>query len=501
VATTTTLRPSATSSGVGWTATPSGTLNGVTGDDSDTTYALWSGTGSALILPTPADSPPAGERRHQVRLRMRGEDGNAWGAVRLASGGLVAGAAAAFSSSPSTVSGAWGAGAPADGSTVLSAYVTGQSSGVKIEELYLDVDSRLAPTFTPEVLDASGTSVTTVSDTAQPGLLAADPDLDDLSARQYRYWVTSGTTIVWDSGIVSGPSVTVRTAPLDNGTYTAHFHIWSTLGQNIAYASDEETLEFTVSVGTIPAPDNPTVTPVDGTPLYQLDVCALGEAVAEDFDDDRMYIEVQRVDCDSSSTVAILGPLAADECASDIDYSHPRTGTGGSCDHDPGSCCSYYRARVVGLVSGQLQISNWSDASEAAPESCLTWDDDLHLIRSENADGPLWAAVGGIITWNRDRPLTDSIGVMGTSFISTAAPGGRNFSATFAVESQADLDNLLTLLDRPLVLVSPADSREQWAAPVSSSVRIIQIGRIRQVTASLIGTGPQPSPQLADVGA
>ena len=55
----TTLRPSATSSGVGWTPS-TGTLHGVTSDDSDATYATWSGDGSALILTTPADAPPDG---------------------------------------------------------------------------------------------------------------------------------------------------------------------------------------------------------------------------------------------------------------------------------------------------------------------------------------------------------------------------------------------------------------------------------------------------------
>lgn len=923
MATTTVLRPSATSSGVGWSAVPSGTLNAVTSDDSDTTYALWSGSGSTLILPTPADAPPLGERRHQVRLRMRGEDGNAWGAVRLASGGLVAGAAAAFPASPATVNGAWGFGAPPDGSTVLSAYVTGQSTGVKIEELYLDVDTRLAPTFTPQVLDSSGTPTVTITDTAQPSILASAPNLDGLSARQYRYWVTLAGTIVWDTGVVSGPTDTVQTDPLDNGSYVAHLQIWSTLGQNIAYASAEGTLAFTVTVGAVPKPGNPTVDQVDGTPFYDLNVCA---PYAGDFDGAVAWIEIQRVDCDSSVTVAILGPLTSHECASYTDYSHPRTGLGATCDHEPGSCCSYYRARTLGKIDDLLQISNWSDvfdpgipsgiiamwpstaatlpdgwkrttaldakypkgiatsatqpgatggalthshtvpshthdtshthtttgasgaaagttpaadgatgttailsshthtiptsgsasvaasgaatpvigdttsndpsrlhvifmesdgtpegipdaalafspdtslsgwtdyanatgrfikgtapagdggataaslldahthavgahghtgathqhtvpsqsvtsnkslfagsvqalwtgshshtvtaASTAAAalatnaagvsgaagtsgaldppfrnirvrqngngapdlpvgivcawrgslgaipefwqlcdgtngtldmsarypkgatasigttggslnphshsspshsdhtttghshtqslgsaaaitaaisntatvvvalgththtapssnattptvggstsgtlanttteppyeevafvqlmetptpppspdETCLTWDDDYHLIRSRDASGPLWAQVGGLISWDRDRPFTSSIGVMGKRFVTSAPPGGRNFHLTAAVGSEAELASLMAVLNRPLVLVSPSDSEESWAAPIQSSVKIVKIGRIRQVTADFIATGPQPAPQLADVG-
>lgn len=1134
----TTLRPSATSSGVGWTATPSGTLHGVTSDDSDSTYALWSGSGSALILPTPADAPPAGERRHQARLRMRGEDGDAWGAVRLTSGGLVAGTAAQFPSSPSTITGAWGTGIPADGSTVVSAYVTGQTSGVKIEELYLDVDSRLAPTFTLSVLDGSGTPSTTISDTTQPTLSAGTPDLDDLTARQYRFWVTQNGAVVWDTGVTSGPATNQQTAPLDNGSYVAHAQVWSTLGQNTAYASDEETVSFTISVGSIQAPENPTVSPVDGTPFYSVEVCA---PYAGDFDGDQAYVEIQRVDCpqggylnlpgtgnsyastpdpggapvdlevvlfaqrsdnwfpsqeetlashyntvsdqrawrlavqedgylilgwsgdgtsaltfaqaterlpfdafgrawirvrldsddgsgnwvvtfessddgetwtavgdtatgsgpaplfDSSAayyvgaymagsgpvnrwtgriylaevrtgaggalivspdftgrpagttsftdgqgkvwtvsspasitsdqritSVAILGPLDTDECASYEDFTLPRTGQGVTCEHQPDPCCSYYRARTLGRVDGALQVSDWSDAydpgipngmiflwpstdasvpagwsrvtdldgkyakgvatsstqpgttggatghthtvsghthdtshthtmssntsaavgtvqsgdgatgttavlsshthtvpantggasvtasgstqptidtpqndpdrlmvihmqsngqplgvpagalglapdtslsgwtdyanaagrflkgagsggnaggtaastlnnhthavgahthtgpahthsattgsvtsdkslfagantalwtgshshpitansasaaglnsggsgtsgasslgateppftnvrvkentsggdslpvgiigiwrgslgsipnhwelcdgtsgkpnlvgrypkgatssigttggslnphnhtspshnhttgthshtmtigaagaataqvqatttvtvatgvhththgdtaaatptvgsstsgtlanttteppyeevafvqlvEEPTPpplpeEFCLVWNDDEHLIRTTGPDGPLFVALGGQITWDRDRPFTSATGVMGGRFVTSSAPGGRNLHLTTAVNSEAELAELQAVLSRPLVLVSPSDAAEVWAAPVASSVKVIKIGRIRQVTADFIATGPQPAPQLADVG-
>lgn len=299
----TTLRPSSTSSGVGWTPS-TGTLHGVTSDNSDATYATWGGSGSPLILATPVDSPPVGERRHQVRLRARGEDGDAWWAVRLSSGALAAGAAAQFPASPTTVTGSWGFGAPADGSTVLYTYVTGQSTGVKIEELYLDVDSREAPTFTPQILDGSGSVTTTISDTTQPTLRAASIDLDDLNARQYRYWVTLNGSIVWDTGVVSGTAVNRQTTALDNGAYVAHFQVWSTLGQNTAYASDEETLAFTLQVGQVAKPDNPTVDIVDGTPFYEIEACA---PYVEELDGGVGWIEIQRVDCPVGGYLALAG--------------------------------------------------------------------------------------------------------------------------------------------------------------------------------------------------
>jgi hypothetical protein len=312
VGTVTTLRPSSTSSGVGWTPS-TGTLHGVTSDDSDATYATWGGSGSPMILATPADAPPSGERRHQVRIRARGEDGDAWWAVRRSSGGLSAGAAASFGASPETVVGSWGTGAPADGSTVLYAYVTGQSTGVRITELYVDMDSRLAPTFTPQVLDGSGSSTVTVTDTTQPIVHVDVLDTDDLAARQYRYWVTLAGAIVWDTGVVSGAPADRQTTPLDNGSYVAHLQVWSTLGANTAYASDEETLSFTVSVGAVPAPDSPVVTP--DLPFYSIEVCAPD---VTDFDDDQGYVQIQRVDCPQGGYLLLTGATGSYASTSDI---------------------------------------------------------------------------------------------------------------------------------------------------------------------------------------
>lgn len=867
MATITTLRPSATSSGVGWTATPSGTLHGVTADDNDATYALWSGAGSALILATPLDAPPAGESRHLVRLRARGEDGDAWWAVRLASGSLVAGSAGSFASTPGTVTGSWQAGAPASGSTVLSAYVVGQTTNLRIIELYLDVDSRLPPDFTAQILDGSGAPNTSVTDTVTPVVRANALDLDGLTPRQYRYWVTRGGITVWDTGVVSGAPFDRTTAPLENGSYTAFLQVWSTLGTNTAYASAVKQIVFTVSVGVVPAPASPTVT--EQLPLFTVEACAPDDLSA--FDDGTAWVEIERVDCpstvlydwdspsltalllpgtadnyastpdtaalditgdidlrakitpddwtpaadqaliakwvttgsqrsyqfilrstgalrfsrstdgssgtivDTDSTVAtgfvdgsthwvrvtrasasgtvtfytspdgtnwtqlgaavvtgaatmfsstaplevgsrvtgftdnfagmihraqvhngingtvvadprfdtqsagatsfvdstgktwtihgtaailidptdpdgwvgegtttvrritnpvhdgtgaleateifgagfdevrfndasgvrdlsangptlgawilvpagapgtgwqgrlelqdpgftwmpgpdfsltpgqwthvtytpspallascrsigfaigatgvdatqpvvvdtlmqgygdlsdpqqtttslaILGPLTAEECAEWVDWTVPRTGMGASCDYDPDPCCSYYRARTVGFVDGSLLVSAWSPPPGGL--SCLSWSEDEHLIRTADADGPMYVRVAGKFDWDVTRPFTAATGVNGTRFVTSAPPGGRNLHMVAAVESEAALAELHAVLSRPLVLISPSDASEVWAAPVTESVRIVKIGRIREVRADFIATGPEPGPQLADVGA
>lgn len=311
----TTLRPSATSSGVGWTPS-TGTLHGVTSDDNDATYATWGGSGSALILATPVDSPPAGERRHQVRLTARGEDGDAWWAVRLASGALTAAASSEFPTSPDTVVGSWGTGAPPDGPTILSTYVTGQSTGVRITELYLDVDCREAPTLTPQVIDGSGAVTTTVADTVQPVIHANAIDLDGLAARWFRYWVTLNGAIVWDTGVKSGAASDQQTSPLDNGTYVAHIQIWSTLGSNTEYPSDEETVTFTMAVGAVLAPDNPNVAQVPDSPLYEIEACIPD---VTDLDGGVGYLEIQRVDCPYGGYLLLPGQVDSTQFASTPD--------------------------------------------------------------------------------------------------------------------------------------------------------------------------------------
>ena len=201
----------------------------------------------------------------------------------------------------------------------------------------------------------------------------------------------------------------------------------------------------------------------------------------------------------SLNSVAILGPLATDECATWTDFTLPRSGMGATCDHQPDECCSYYRARTLGQVDGLLQVSDWS--VDSGPELfCLEWSEDEHLIRTTGPDGPMYAVVRGKFDWSVDRPFTAATGLMGARFVTSAPPGGRNLSMTAAVESEAELATLRAVLARPLVLISPSDASEVWAAPVQESVRVIKVGRIRQVTAGFIGTGPEPPPQTADVG-
>lgn len=198
------------------------------------------------------------------------------------------------------------------------------------------------------------------------------------------------------------------------------------------------------------------------------------------------------------TTVTIAGPLATGECTSYTDYALPRTGVGNTCDEHPDPCCSYYQVRTVARLNGALLVSNW--VAMDGEDACLTWDLNEHLIRSQNFGEPVWTGVGGIFSWDRDRPFTYSPGVSGGQFVTSAPPGGRNLHLTAAVQTTDHLAALEMMMTRPLVLISPSDAAEVWAVPVAHSTRTVKIGHITQVTADFIATGPQPPAQHADVG-
>lgn len=351
-----TLRPVSTIQGTGWSAEPSGTLHGVTADDNDTTYAEWSGDGSPLILSVGPHAPPAGHRRHAARLRVRGESGSAWWAVRRSDGVLVAGAAADFAAA-NTVIGAWGTGLPPNGTTTFGTYVNGEVVNTRILELYLDIDSRAAPQFTPQLLDGSGAPATTITDTNSPTVAPLDVDLDGLPPRQYRYWIDDGSNIVWDTGIVSGPAVNREVDALDNGSYTLHMVIWSTLGANTEYASEEKTLAFDINVVPVTPPDNVTSDAIPDTPFFQIEVQIPSDL--SDYDEPPM-LQIQRVDCHGTRTVAVIGPVEAGTSVSYVDWSAPRS-LPADCLDDATECPFTYRARFVGKVDGARVTSLWSD--------------------------------------------------------------------------------------------------------------------------------------------
>lgn len=769
-----TLRPTALIAGAGWTAVPSGTLPGVTSDNSDSTYALWNpspGSGGPLVLSVGVHNVPTGHQRHLTRVRARGQSGNAYWSVRLPNLAQTALSGTTFAGSPATINGSWGAGLNPTAAQQYAVNVVGQTNTLRIIELYVDIDSREPPEFIPQILDGTGTPNVTINDTSTPTVRTSALALDGLSQRQYRYWVTSGATIVWDTGVVSGAFVAREITPgLENGTYELHMQIWTTLGTDTAYASEIETLEFTISVTDVPEIETVTVTSVPDSPFFRVEACAPFDT--EPFDPDTtLYADIRRTDCVSTQIIArvpltdaVLNPtttfnptsagrfgtvqtfvvpetgryrieawgaqgggaetsegdptgglgarcagtfaltegdtlqilvgqqpleptdngragggggsfvgvgvdvgtaipllvagggggngdwphdILADglaptlpaieidggagqgpppdggsaggtggsggaaapldgfwgasgggwytnggagynggavagglafvnggaggagtnstdshggfggggggyapidesgggggyngggggdygdgtdrmngggggsynvgidpdndsgvregpglveitslvpRCGEFIDPFVQRSRPAGACNGEPAHVCeATYCARLVGTVNGNNAVSDWTCSDMVATVFGQTGE---YLLRARTAGDPLFVSVCGTFRWGVDRPFTATIGLMGTRFITSTAVSGRNYTMSASVRSETELQTLLSLLARPLLLISPHDMEEQWASPVQTSVSVITVGRIRQVSATFIGTGPEPT--------
>jgi hypothetical protein len=364
-----TVRPDSTQASSGWTAMPSGTLHGVTSDDMDNTYALWSGTGSAMLLGLADHALPTDHQRHLARVRVRGQSADVnWG-IRLTNGTLIAPGTGTFGGSDSTIVGSWGTGIAPAGAANIAVQVQGQATNSQVTELYVDIDSRLAPVFTPQVLD-DGTPTTTVVDTNAPQVRASSVDLDGLPPRQYRYWVTQGVTIVWDTGVVSGPAPTRTVDPLENGSYEVHMQVWSTLGADTAYASVVEDLAFTVSTTVTQPPESVEIEDVSGEPYFDIITCA--PASMNTWDGDEAYVEIQRMDCDGNTTrIALVGPISADECVTYRDWTAPRSLPAG-CTETLDECPVTWRVRFLGLVNGLITASDWfGEPQPPVPEGLI----------------------------------------------------------------------------------------------------------------------------------
>jgi hypothetical protein len=301
-----TLLPTATLSDVGWTVTPSGSAYAVTSDYDDATYVTGSFSDPALILSVGLGphGVPDGYMRHLTRVRVRGEDGSVAISVRLPDGDYIASSSITLPSSVDTINGSWSIGLPPSDSGSYGVVVTSYGSLVNVMQLYVDMDLRARPTFTMQILDA-GTPTSAVTTTNSPTIKFNSINLDGLPARQWRAWVTSGSTIVWDSGIVAGVATSVDVDPLINGDYTAHAQILSTVGGSVAHPSEEVTESFTVNIQPVAGPTSITAAQRANTPLFDVTVgipSGLG-----DYDDNTAYVELQRIDCSDDSEWSTVG--------------------------------------------------------------------------------------------------------------------------------------------------------------------------------------------------
>lgn len=317
MAQTDTLRPVSTYQNGDNTVVPSGTRHGVTSDNSDSTYISWSDTGATPThfgVLVGSHTPPANHQRHQIRVRARGRSndptfpptsghvdlgrtGNVWIINKYFNDGTVL----------EDITSAWssntGFGLERSGA-IADITVEGAASGfdtARWVELYVDIDCRQRPTYTPDVLDAAGVSQGggTVTDTNRPTLAFGGVTYDSLPPLDWE--VTVGGQTFSGAGT---PPTSLQTDPLDNGLYEAEFTVRSTIrGVDPFEHTQSVSFEIANPVPPPPPPANLTATVVEGG----IQVC-WEDPGGQPWDDNFVYANVYRSDCVNPDDLGLTLP-------------------------------------------------------------------------------------------------------------------------------------------------------------------------------------------------
>lgn len=316
-----TVRPDTQVGSTDWTPSTS-TLVSVTSDDNDATYAAsptpaTDATARRLVFEMDSHTPSAGHARHRVRARIRGQAPNAGSYSFFCS--QVAGTTIAVAPPVGSVKefiGPWSSAflnVPAEGAHVFLFFIdarasSGASAAMRLNEAYIDIDTRAQPSFTPDVLDAAGVSrdAGTIADTNRATFTFDDLDYDGLVARSWIVTVTedvTGATVFTASGTGTPPE-TLLSDPLPDGNYTATLQVFSTIQTDTPFASDVEQLTFEIDFTPPPGPVLVDVTPMGcDSEAPHMQICwEEGSATGVTFDDEPL-LELQRVDCNGVHTI------------------------------------------------------------------------------------------------------------------------------------------------------------------------------------------------------
>lgn len=311
-----TVRPASTTTAGGWTAVGAASLHAATSDNSDASYALGPVALQFMTLACTAHTPPAGHERHQIRVRARARADS--GSAQLIIRPNVASQAGAdygviLTTTIQDLTAPW-LNSPFSlaGTSAATYSIEARPAGAvpvasRVMELYLDVDCRAAPTFTPQVLDAEGNDQAggTVTVSNLISFVFDAPSYDGLSARNWTLQVHTdpgGILVFESSGIGTPPSVP---AALTNGDYIASYQTFSTIRVNDAYASTLQTVSFTMDASVPNAPVNLTATPTLNPP--SIEVC--WEAPADTSvwtEPTEVYAEITRTDCNGTERIALV---------------------------------------------------------------------------------------------------------------------------------------------------------------------------------------------------
>lgn len=373
MAVTDTLRPvSIRLSGAG-TATPSGTLNGVTADDDDATYIafLGSDSGDNWNLRVGSHTPPADHQRHRIRGRVKiaCDTGTCSENVDLGRGDqdyieydeIPVTSTLAEQSTDWYQSAGYGlntAGALADLNIGGGWFANDVGGATEIDtaECYVDIDCRAEPDYSPQIWDASGTdqSAGTVTDTNQPTLHFGGVGYDGLPELDWSVTVAgSGGTVFSSSGTGAPPTDAAVTTGLDDDSYTATFTVRSTIRGADPFTHTQVVLFDVQNVAPPPSPPIVSVSQEFGG--YRVDWSDPG---GQPWDDDYVVTEVWRDDCNGSHRIATvedgLNGTYLDLAIPQLDPQPVQVD--GVCQTTDESCDITYRIRYWGYVSTSVEL-------------------------------------------------------------------------------------------------------------------------------------------------
>jgi len=359
------LRPVSTNDAGAGVATPSGTLHGVTSDNSDSTYIAFdiiNDNGDNWSLRLGSHTPPANHQRHRIRgrVRIRCDAGDTSEDIDLGRGTseyieyATVPVSTTFTeqSTPWFQDSAYGlatSGALAD-LNLGGGYAnwTDGASQLRTSEVYVDIDCRERPDFSPQVRDAAGANQSggTVTDTTQPTLYLGGVDYDGLPPLDWSVSVGAFSA----SGMGAAPTSVPVTDNLANGAYTATFTVRSTIRGSDPF-EHTTTVSFTLA-NTVPPPSPPliTVTPEFGG--YRVSWVNPG---GQTWDNDYVVAEVWREDCATSQRIAVV-PDGLNGSYLDLAIPQLDNELGPDCAVSSLSCDITYRVRYWGYVSTSVEL-------------------------------------------------------------------------------------------------------------------------------------------------
>lgn len=363
-----TIRPLSVRDVGGATTVPSGTIAAVTSDNSDATYVDFNlaDAGNNWSVRLESHTPAAGYQRHRLRgrIRIRTDVGTADEDIDVGRGTSDyinydnVTATATFSEQATNwfqdeEFGLGTSGALADlnaGGGWMESALDGASE-IRTSELYVDIDTRFRPDYSPEVRDNAGVDQSggTVTDTTQPDLWFGAVAYDDLPARDWEVVVTSaGDEVFSSSGSGQPPSVVPMTVSLPDGPYVATFTVRSTIRGTDPFAYSEA-ISFSIE-NTIPPPSPPLIYVTEEFGGYRVSWVNPG---GQAWDDDYVVAEVFRDDCTGSQRIATV-PNGIN--GSYLDLAIPQIDHAPGCGETAEDCGITYRVRYWGYVSTYVEL-------------------------------------------------------------------------------------------------------------------------------------------------